>query len=51
MARLAFDVEGTTERSVGVAMLNARHIEFVAKAAASGATDASAHGQVPALTR
>jgi hypothetical protein len=29
-AWLAFDVEGHTERSVGVAMLNARHIQFVA---------------------
>jgi hypothetical protein len=29
-AWLSFDVEGQTERSVGVAMLNARHIQFVA---------------------
>jgi hypothetical protein len=29
-AHLALDVEGTTERDVGVAMLNARHIQFVA---------------------
>ena len=29
-ARLAVDVEGTTERNIGVAMLNARHIQFVA---------------------
>lgn len=29
-AWLAFDVEGTTERSVGAAMLNSRHIQFVA---------------------
>jgi hypothetical protein len=29
-AWLAFDVEGQTERSVGVVMLNARHIQFVA---------------------
>jgi hypothetical protein len=29
-AWLAFDVEGTTERAVGVAMLNSRHIQFVA---------------------
>jgi hypothetical protein len=29
-AHLALDVEGTTERNVGVAMLNARHIQFVA---------------------
>ena len=37
-AWLAFDVEGTTERSVGVAMLNARHIEFVGKAPSAAAT-------------
>jgi len=49
-AWLAFDVEGTTERSVGVAMLNARHIQFVAKAPVIGAAEASARGQVPALT-
>ncbi|HEV8669808.1 MAG TPA: hypothetical protein VGS01_03625 [Candidatus Limnocylindria bacterium] len=30
-ARLAVDVEGTTERPIGVAMLNARHIQFVAQ--------------------
>jgi len=29
-AWLAFDVEGQTERAVGVVMLNARHIQFVA---------------------
>jgi len=29
-AYLALDVEGTTERNIGVAMLNARHIQFVA---------------------
>lgn len=29
-ARLALDVEGTSERHIGVAMLNARHIQFVA---------------------
>ncbi|MEA2661062.1 MAG: hypothetical protein QOH08_634 [Chloroflexota bacterium] len=29
-AWLAFDVEGTTERPVGVVMLNVRHIQFVA---------------------
>jgi hypothetical protein len=29
-AHLALDVEGTTERAVGVAMLNARHIQYVA---------------------
>lgn len=29
-AHLALDVEGTTERNIGVAMLNARHIQFVA---------------------
>jgi hypothetical protein len=34
---LAFDVEGTTERSVGVAMLNARHIQFVAPLPAGAA--------------
>jgi hypothetical protein len=36
-AWLAFDVEGTTERSVSVAMLNARHIQFVAKAPSAAA--------------
>jgi hypothetical protein len=36
-AWLAFDIEGTTERSVGVAMLNSRHIQFVAKAPAAAA--------------
>jgi hypothetical protein len=30
-ASLALDVEGTTEREIGVAMLNARHIQFVAR--------------------
>jgi hypothetical protein len=30
-ARLALDVEGTTERQIGVAMLNARHIQFVSQ--------------------
>ena len=50
-ASLAFDVEGTTERSVGVAMLNARHIQFVAKAPVSAVAEASAQGRVPALTR
>ena len=29
-ARLALDMEGTTERDIGVAMLNARHIQYVA---------------------
>jgi hypothetical protein len=29
-AWLAFDVEGQTERSVGVVMVNARHIQFIA---------------------
>ena len=30
-ASLALDVEGMTEREIGVAMLNARHIQFVAR--------------------
>jgi hypothetical protein len=30
-ASLALDVEGVTEREIGVAMLNARHIQFVAR--------------------
>jgi hypothetical protein len=30
-ASLALDVEGMTERAIGVAMLNARHIQFVAR--------------------
>lgn len=30
-ARLALDVEGTTEREVGVVMVNAQHIQFVAR--------------------
>ncbi len=34
--RLAFDVEGTTERYVGVVMVNARHIQFVAAPPAAG---------------
>jgi hypothetical protein len=38
-ASLALDVEGTTERPIGVAMLNARHIQFVAQTAG----DAVAH--------
>lgn len=29
-ANLAVDIEGTTERAIGVAMLNSRHIQFVA---------------------
>ena len=33
-AGLALDVEGTTERHIGVAMLNARHIQFVAASSA-----------------
>lgn len=49
-AWLAFDVEGTTERFVGVAMLNARHIQFVA-ALPSAATRAGSRAQaVPAPT-
>jgi hypothetical protein len=32
-ASLALDVEGVTEREIGVAMLNARHIQFVARVA------------------
>jgi len=39
-ARLAFDVEGNTERSVGVAMLNARHIQFVAKVPSASTAEA-----------
>jgi hypothetical protein len=35
-ARLALDVEGHNERAVGVVMLNARHIEFVATLVAAG---------------
>jgi hypothetical protein len=30
-AHMALDVEGMTERAIGVAMLNARHIQFVAR--------------------
>jgi hypothetical protein len=30
-ARLALDVEGTTERDVGVALINLRHVQFVAR--------------------
>ena len=30
-ARLSLDVEGVTEREVGVAMVNALHIQFVAR--------------------
>ncbi|HEY3218413.1 MAG TPA: hypothetical protein VGK15_04925 [Candidatus Limnocylindria bacterium] len=30
-ARLALDVEGTSEREIGVAMLNVRHIHYVAQ--------------------
>lgn len=48
-AWLAFDVEGTTERSIGVAMLNARHIQFVAKAP-SAAAAADAAPRPPAVT-
>jgi hypothetical protein len=29
-ARLALDVEGTTERDVGVALINLKHVQFVA---------------------
>ena len=47
-ARLAFDVEGNTERSVGVAMLNARHIQFVAKV--PSAATAEADPRMQALT-
>ncbi len=36
-AGLAVDVEGTTERNIGVAMLNARHIQFVAPSGMEGA--------------
>jgi hypothetical protein len=39
-ARLAFDVEGNTERFVGVAMLNARHIQFVAKVPSAATAEA-----------
>jgi hypothetical protein len=38
-ADLAVDVEGTTERSIGVAMLNARHIQYVASHNEGAATD------------
>jgi hypothetical protein len=44
-AWLAFDVEGTTERSVGVAMLNSRHIQFVAKAPAAATAAADPRAQ------
>lgn len=30
-ARLALDIEGTTAREIGVAMINSRHIQFVAR--------------------
>ena len=46
-AWLAFDVEGTTERSVGVAMLNARHIQFVGKAPSAAATTGPRAQAVP----
>jgi hypothetical protein len=38
-AGLALDVEGTTERDIGVAMLNARHIQFVAATRVEGASE------------
>jgi hypothetical protein len=50
-AWLAFDVEGTTERSVGVVMVNARHIQFVAALpSAAPQTDARAGGEPVSTT-
>ena len=48
-AWLAFDVEGNTERSIGVAMLNARHIQFAATVPSAAA--AAADPRVRALVR
>jgi len=50
-AWLAFDVEGTTERSIGAAMVNTRHIQFVATipSTLAAATDPRAQ-LVPAQT-
>jgi len=44
-AWLAFDVEGNTERSVGVAMLNARHIQFAAMAPSAATAEACPRAQ------
>ena len=50
-AWLAFDVEGTTERSVGVVMVNARHIQFVATLpSAAPHVDAHALGEPVSTT-
>ena len=42
-AGLALDVEGTTERDIGVAMLNARHIQFVAPTSNEGMVTGDRH--------